>query len=88
MIGGTLRFTQPSMVADTMRNARTRQSPRITKALELVNFYGRIELRDLASLIGVSVDVARGIIENATFVEGSRIYDDKINGVTVIGWME
>ncbi len=88
MIGGTLRFTQPSIVPDTMRNARTRQSPRITKALELVKFYGRIELRDLASLIGVSIDVARGIIENATFVEGSRIYDDKINGVTVIGWME
>ncbi len=88
MIGGTLRFTQPSIVPDTMRNARTRQSPRITKALELVKFYGRIELCDLASLIGVSVDVARGIIENATFVEGSRIYDDKINGVTVIGWME
>ena len=88
MIGGTLRFTQPSIVPDIMRNARTRQSPRITKALELVKFYGRIELRDLASLIGVSIDVARGIIENATFVEGSRIYDDKINGVTVIGWME
>lgn len=88
MIGGTLRFTQPCMAVDTMRNARTRQSPRITKALELVKFYGRIELRDLASLLGVSVDITRGVVENATFMEGSRIYDDKINGVTVIGWME
>jgi hypothetical protein len=27
-------------------------------------------------------------VVNATFVEGSRIYEDFIDGQTVIGWME
>jgi hypothetical protein len=28
------------------------------------------------------------VVTNATFIEGSFIYEDRIAGQTVIGWME
>lgn len=88
MIGGTIHFAQSRPTPDTMRRERVRKSPRTEKLLELVKFYGKIELRDLASLMGITCEIARSTVEHATLVEGSRIYDEKIKGVTVIGWME
>ena len=88
MIGGTIRFSQSTSTERPLHCGKIRKSPRTEKLLELVRFYGRIELRDLAKLMGISSEVARSTVEHATFVEGSRIYDDRINGVTVIGWME
>jgi len=45
-------------------------------------------LRDLAKLMGVTYEFARSVVTNATFIEGSFIYEDRIAGQTVIGWME
>lgn len=88
MIGGTIHFTADSTAPIPMRRQRAKKSPHIERLIELVKFYGRIELRDLAELMGISVELARSSVEHATFAEGSRIYDEKIKGVTVIGWME
>lgn len=88
MIGGTIHFAQPSTPTAPMRRERARRSPHTVKLLELVKFYGRIELRDLAKLMNVTWEVARNSVVNATVVEGSRIYEDFIDGQTVIGWME
>ncbi len=88
MTGGTIHFAQQSTPAAPMHRERARMSPHTAKLLELVKFYGRIELRDLAKLMNVTWRVARNSVVNATFVEGSRIYEDFIDGQTVIGWME
>lgn len=88
MIGGTVRFAQQSTPAAPMRSEIARRSLHTAKLLELVKFYGRIELRDLAKLMHVTWEVARSSVVNATVVEGSRIYEDFIDGQTVIGWME
>ena len=88
MIGGTIHFSQSTSTERPLHCGKIRKSPRTEKLLELVRFYGRIELRDLAKLMGVSVALARSSVEHATFAEGSRIYDEKIKGMTVIGWME
>ena len=88
MIGGTIHFTATVSAPTQMRRPKSRKSPYTDKLIELVKFYGRVELRDLASLMGISCEIARSTVTNATVVEGSRIYDDRINGVTVIGWME
>ena len=88
MIGGTIHFSVTASTPIPMRRQRSKKSPNVEKLVELVKFYGRIELRDLAKLMGVSCEVARNAVTNATCMEGSRIYDDFIAGQTVIGWME
>lgn len=88
MIGGTIHFSQSTSTERPLHCGKIRKSPHTAKLLELVKFYGRIELRDLAKLMNVTLEVARNSVVNATVVEGSRIYEDFIDGQTVIGWME
>ena len=88
MIGGTIHFAVTAAPQVPMRRQRAKKSPHVEKLVELVKFYGRIELRDLAKLMNVSCDVAHNAVTNATFIEGSFIYEDRIAGQTVIGWME
>lgn len=88
MIGGTIHFTAAATAPIPMRRQRAKKSPHVERLIELVKFYGRIELRDLAKLMNVSCDVAHNAVTNATFIEGSFIYEDRIAGQTVIGWME
>jgi hypothetical protein len=88
MIGGTIHFAQQSTPAAPMHRERARMSPHTEKLLELVKFYGRIEF-EMAKLMNVTWRVARNSVVNATFVEGSRIYEDFIDGQTVSGgWNE
>lgn len=88
MIGGTIHFTAAATAPIPMRRQRAKKSPHVERLIELVKFYGRIELRDLAKLMGVTYEFARSVVTNATFIEGSFIYEDRIAGQTVIGWME
>ena len=88
MIGGTIHFTVAATAPIPMRRQRAKKSPHVERLSELVKFYGRIELRDLAKLMGVTYEFARSVVTNATCMEGARIYDDFIAGQTVIGWME
>lgn len=88
MIGGTVRFDRMYTPDEMVRKPEESVTPRTKKIIQLVKHYGRIELRDLAQMLGISCHVARMSVANATFVPGSLIYEDRVNGQTVIGWME
>ena len=88
MIGGSVRFGRASVPDEMFRKPEESVTERTKKIIQLVRHYGRIELRDLAQMLGISCHVARMSVANATFVPGSLIYEDMVNGQTVIGWME
>ncbi len=88
MIGGSVRFGRAYVPDEMFRKPEESVTERTKNLIQLVKHYGRIELRDLAKILGISCHVARMSVANATFVPGSLIYEDMVKGQTVIGWME
>lgn len=88
MIGGTLNYAPYAVESMPMRRQREKTSPHAKKLVEIVKFYGRIELRDIAKIMKISCNAARSAVVNATRLEGSMIYEEKVAGQTVIGWLE
>lgn len=88
MIGGTLNYALYAVEPMPMRRQREQTSPYAKKLIEIVEYYGRIELRDLAKMLEISCNAARSAVVNATFLEGSMIYEENIAGQTVIGWLK
>lgn len=88
MIGGTTRFHQVYTPSRSMRNGEVNVTPQMNEVISIVKELGEVELRELSNILGISWDDTRRAVENATFAEGSRIYEDRINGHPVIGWLE
>jgi lambda repressor-like predicted transcriptional regulator len=86
MIGGKMYFQETT--PEPPRHREHDATSRTEAILTAVKASGEITLGDLSRRMGISVHNLRNAINNATCVTGSRIYEDKIDGKVVLGWLK
>lgn len=62
--------------------------PRTIKVMDTVKKKGHISLMDLSRELGLGIGATLNAIQNATIAEGSRIYEEVIEGSLWYGWLE
>lgn len=84
MIGGIKNF---GYCSKPIQVSGHNESPRVCKVLELVKQHGYISLVELSRKMRLSHDQTLNAVQNASLVEGSRIYEDVVNHRIYLGWL-